>query len=84
MSFPSATDTFDHLLTPIPEIGDKVTPNSQKSTVDKVGDTLTGAGDKIGRDAVPDSQKSTTQSMTDKASRQKDSAKDESVLDKAK
>lgn len=35
-------------------------------------------------DVVPDSQKSTGQSMMDKASREKDSAKNESFLDKAK
>ena len=35
-------------------------------------------------DAVPDSEKSTGQSMMDKASREKDSHKDESLLDKAK
>jgi hypothetical protein len=64
------------------ELGDKATPDSSKSTMDKVGDTITGAADKVGRDAVPDSQKSTTQSVGDKMSREKDHAKDESVVDK--
>ncbi|KAK4556315.1 hypothetical protein LTR86_006459 [Recurvomyces mirabilis] len=69
------------------KIGDKMTPDSQKSTIDKVGDSITGGADKAGRDLVPDSQKSTTQSMSDKASREKDSHKStggESMLDKAK
>ena len=35
-------------------------------------------------DVIPDSQKSTGQSLSDKASREKDSHKDESLLDKAK
>jgi hypothetical protein len=50
--------------------------------MDKVGDSITGGADKAGRDLIPDSQKSTTQSMGDKASREKDHAKNESVLDK--
>jgi len=35
-------------------------------------------------DAIPDSQKSTSQSLQDKASRGKDDASNESMLDKAK
>ena len=35
-------------------------------------------------DAVPDSEKSSGQSAMDKVSREKDSHKDESILDKAK
>ncbi|KJY00307.1 chaperone/heat shock protein [Zymoseptoria brevis] len=67
------------------KISDKATPDHSKSTMDKVGDSITGTADKAGRDLVPDSQKSTTQSIGDKASREKDHAKgDESVLDKAK
>ncbi|KAK4611499.1 Heat shock protein hsp9 [Fulvia fulva] len=66
------------------KIGDKAQPDSSKSTLDKVGEGLSGAGDKAARDLVPDSQKSTTQSLGDKASRSKDDAKDESILDKAK
>jgi hypothetical protein len=31
------------------ELGDKITPDSSKSTTDKIGDSLTGAGDKIQR-----------------------------------
>ena len=31
------------------KIGDKATPNSQKSTIDQVKDGITGAGDKVQR-----------------------------------
>nr|OQO16223.1 hypothetical protein B0A51_15491 [Rachicladosporium sp. CCFEE 5018] len=72
------------------KLGDKLQPDSSKSTLDKVGDSLTGAGDKVARDVVPDSQKSTSQSLSDKADRTKDSHTghnapgQESLLDKAK
>ncbi|QIW99952.1 hypothetical protein AMS68_005470 [Peltaster fructicola] len=67
------------------KIGDAVQPDSSKSTLDRMGDNLTGAGDKIARDAVPDSQKSTTQSVSDKFSREKDSSgAGETVGDKIK
>lgn len=33
----------------IPELQDKATPDSSKSTMDKVGDTVTGVGDKAQR-----------------------------------
>ncbi|KAK3055857.1 hypothetical protein LTR09_003091 [Extremus antarcticus] len=66
------------------KMGDKFTPDSSKSTLDKTKDSLTGAGDKVARDVVPDSQKSTGQSTMDKMSRQKDANKNESILDKAK
>lgn len=72
------------------DIGDKMqnkmTPDSSKSTMDQVKDTVTGVGDKAQRDVIPDSQKSTSQSMQDKASREKDShtGGGESILDKAK
>lgn len=31
------------------EVSDKMTPDNSKSTVDKVSDSVTGAGDKIAR-----------------------------------
>jgi hypothetical protein len=83
-SSPSRNIDADSNLT---EIQDKITPNSQKSTVDKVGDSLSGTADKAQRDIIPDSQKSGTQSAQDKLSREKDSKKDtsgESLIDKAK
>ncbi|KAH9819370.1 chaperone/heat shock protein [Teratosphaeria destructans] len=73
------------------KIGDKITPDSQKSTIDKAGDALSGVGDKAQRDLIPDSQKSGTQSTMDKMSREKDhqqhahgSSGGDSLLDKAK
>ena len=62
-----------------------MTPDSSKSTFDKIKEGVTDAGDKIQRDAVPDSQKSTGQSLADKTSREKDHQKHgDSILDKAK
>jgi molybdopterin biosynthesis enzyme MoaB len=70
------------------KVSDSMTPNSSKSTVDKVGDTFSGAGDKIAREAVPDSQKSTTQKVSDKFGREKDNTAHggtgESIVDKTK
>lgn len=66
------------------KLNDKMTPDSSKSTVDKIKEGVTDAGDKIQRDAVPDSQKSTGQSLSDKASREKDHQTKESPLDKVK
>ncbi|KAK5172011.1 uncharacterized protein LTR77_003648 [Saxophila tyrrhenica] len=63
---------------------EKMTPESSKSTTDKVKEGATNLGDTVQRDAVPDSEKSTGQSMSDKASREKDSAKGESTMDKVK
>jgi len=67
---------------------DKMTPDSSKSTMDKVGETFTDTTDKVSRGVVPDSEKSTGQSLSDKAGRSKDDAvhggSGESVLDKAK
>jgi len=56
------------------KVSDSLTPNSSKSTTDKVGDTFSGAGDKIAREAVPDSQKSTSQQVSDKFGREKDNS----------
>ncbi|KAF2764847.1 chaperone/heat shock protein [Teratosphaeria nubilosa] len=69
------------------KVGDKITPDTQKSTIDKAGDTVSGIGDKAQRDLIPDSQKSTTQSTMDKASREKDAHHGSgggSLIDKAK
>lgn len=61
-----------------------MTPDSSKSTLDKLKEGITDAGDKVQRDAVPDSEKSTGQSMADKMSRQKDHTTKDSPLDKVK
>ncbi|KAK5126361.1 hypothetical protein LTR85_010597 [Meristemomyces frigidus] len=69
------------------KVGDKMTPDSSKSTTDKISDSVTGTADKVGRDVMPDSSKSNTQSAQDKISRTADSHKpdsDKSLLDKAK
>ena len=67
-------------LTQATEISDKMTPQSSKSTTDKVGEAVGNVGDRAQRDLVPDSQKSTTQSMSDKAGREKDSATGETTM----
>ncbi|KAF2201311.1 putative chaperone/heat shock protein Hsp12 [Delitschia confertaspora ATCC 74209] len=74
------------------DFGDKlkegVTPDSTKSTQQKMKETVTDTGDKIARGVQPDSQKSTGQEMTDKLGRSKDrevhGSSGGSVLDKAK
>ena len=38
------------------KLNDKFTPDSSKSTVDKLKEGITDAGDKAQRDLVPDSQ----------------------------
>lgn len=65
------TNTNNHCFT---EAKEGLQPDSTKSTTDKIGETITDAGDKVSRGVVPDSQKSTGQSMTDKAGRSKDQA----------
>ncbi|CAZ80560.1 unnamed protein product [Tuber melanosporum] len=44
---------------------DKITPESQKPTTQKLGDTASGAYDRTTGAVQPDSQKSTTQKATD-------------------
>ena len=48
---------------------EKITPDSSKSTVDKVKEKVTNAADKVKREVVPDSHKSGTQAAKDKVSR---------------
>ncbi|KAF1962880.1 heat shock protein 9/12 [Byssothecium circinans] len=47
---------------------EKVTPDSQKSTLDKAKESITGAGDKAAGSAQPDSNKSATQKVSDSVS----------------
>jgi hypothetical protein len=65
-----------------------MTPDSSKSTTDKLSEGFTDTSDKVRRDVQSDSSKSTTQSIGDKLSREKDDkvhgGTDESFLDKTK
>jgi len=64
------------------------TPDSSKSTTEKIKETATDTSDKVARGVVPDSDKSGGQSLTDKASRSKDQnvhgGSGGSVVDKTK
>ncbi|KAH9879776.1 hypothetical protein J1614_001799 [Plenodomus biglobosus] len=68
--------------------GEKLQPDSSKSTLTKAKESLTGAGDKIAREAQPDHSKNTSQSIGDKFGRSKDNtvhgSTHESIGDKAK
>jgi hypothetical protein len=81
MSDPLRKDTHTKL-------GEKMQPDSTKSTSSKLGETFTDAGDKFARGVVPDSEKSTSQSASDKLGRSSDrtahGSSGGSVLDKAK
>jgi len=74
------------------DFGDKAkesfTPDSSKSTGQKVKEGVTDTTDKVSRGVVPDSQKSGGQSVADKAGRSKDDAahggSGGSVIDKTK
>ncbi|KAF2399797.1 putative chaperone/heat shock protein Hsp12 [Trichodelitschia bisporula] len=74
------------------DFGDKakesLQPDSTKSTIDKMGETVTGAGDRVARGLQPDDSKSTSQSVSDKMGRSKDEhvhgGTGESILDKTK
>lgn len=65
-----------------------MTPDSSKSTQQKVKETVTDTGDKFARGAQPDHDKSLGQEATDKVSRSHDrevhGSSGGSVLDKAK
>jgi len=65
-----------------------ITPDSSKSTAEKLKESVTDTGDKVARGVVPDSEKSGGQSLTDKAGRSKDNTvhggSGGSVIDKTK
>ncbi|KAF2096537.1 putative chaperone/heat shock protein Hsp12 [Rhizodiscina lignyota] len=67
---------------------EEVTPDSSKSTQQKVKETFTDTGDKFARGAQPDDDKSTGQNLADKAGRSKDQnvhgGTGDSILDKTK
>lgn len=48
------------------QVGDKMKPDSQKTTTEKMGDTTSGVYDRAAGAVQPDSQKSTSQTMGDK------------------
>ncbi|MCJ1462807.1 hypothetical protein MMC07_001410 [Pseudocyphellaria aurata] len=54
------------------KLGEKLTPNSTKSTQEKLKESVTDSADRIARGAQPDSSKSTTQSAFDKGQRSSD------------
>merc|ERR1712146_56263 len=67
------------------KVQEKATPESSKSTTDKLKEGVTDTTDKAQRDLSSDDNKSAGQSMADKAGREKDSNKGgESIVDKAK
>ncbi|KIW02826.1 uncharacterized protein PV09_05883 [Verruconis gallopava] len=53
---------------------EKLTPESQKSTTDKLSEGATDIGDKVARNVQPEQDKSTTQSIGDTLSGNKDHA----------
>ncbi|KAF2869176.1 putative chaperone/heat shock protein Hsp12 [Massariosphaeria phaeospora] len=70
------------------KVGEKMQPNSTKSTADKLKETFTDASDKTARGVQPDHSKSDTQSISDKFGRSKDThahgSSEASILDKTK
>ena len=64
---------------------EKVTPDSQKSTLDKAGESVTGLGDKAASAVQPEGQKSTTQKLGDSTRSGGDQAQKEGggILDSA-
>lgn len=48
------------------KIANAVTPNSEKNTAQKVGDSFKGSADDAAAKVTPDSQKSFTQQASDK------------------
>ncbi|KAG9205335.1 hypothetical protein G6514_008914 [Epicoccum nigrum] len=47
------------------QASEKLTPDSQKSTTDKIGENVSGAADKVAGSVQPEGQKSTTQKLGD-------------------
>ncbi|KAL4811127.1 heat shock protein 9/12-domain-containing protein [Aspergillus unguis] len=67
---------------------EKLTPDSTKSTQDKIKETVTDTGDRVARGTQPDDQKSTGQQIFDKGQRAKDNnvhgGASETITDKVK
>ncbi|KAL1602617.1 hypothetical protein SLS60_006034 [Paraconiothyrium brasiliense] len=70
------------------KIGEGITPDSTKSTQQKMKETVTDTGDKFARGAQPDHDKSLGQEASDKVSRSHDreahGSSGGSILDKTK
>ncbi|KAF2000452.1 putative chaperone/heat shock protein Hsp12 [Amniculicola lignicola CBS 123094] len=70
------------------KIGEGITPDSTKSTQQKVTETFTDGTDKLARGLQPDSQKGIGQETSDKLGRSKDrevhGSSGGSILDKTK
>ncbi|KAJ4991106.1 hypothetical protein SVAN01_03456 [Stagonosporopsis vannaccii] len=49
------------------QASEKITPDSQKSTTDKISENVSGAGDRVASAVQPEGQKSTTQKLGDTA-----------------
>ncbi|CAL3964311.1 hypothetical protein PZA11_001703 [Diplocarpon coronariae] len=56
------------------QASEKMTPDSSKTTTEKIGENLTGAGDKVASAVQPSSEKSTTQKAGDSIRGEGDSA----------
>ncbi|KAF2839754.1 hypothetical protein M501DRAFT_1003200 [Patellaria atrata CBS 101060] len=59
------------------QVSDKVTPDSQKSTLDQTKDSASGLYDRAAGAIQPESQKSTSQKMADSTRSGKDDASNE-------
>ncbi|KAF2444519.1 putative chaperone/heat shock protein Hsp12 [Karstenula rhodostoma CBS 690.94] len=70
------------------KLGESITPDSTKSTQQKIKETVTDSGDKFARGAQPDHEKSLGQEASDKAGRSHDrtahGSSGGSILDKGK
>ncbi|KAL4955677.1 chaperone/heat shock protein Hsp12 [Aspergillus filifer] len=55
---------------------EEITPDSTKSSQDKMKETVTDTGDRVARGLQPDDQKSTGQEAFDKTQRSKDNHKE--------
>jgi len=60
------------------QVGDKLKPESQKSTTEKLGDTASGAYDRAAGAVQPESEKSTSQKLADSTRSNKDDASQQS------
>ncbi|KAF2810052.1 uncharacterized protein BDZ99DRAFT_462662 [Mytilinidion resinicola] len=67
------------------QLGEKITPDSQKSTLDQTKETITGAADKATAAVVPEGEKSTTQKLGDetRGTTNDASAQGKTLLDQA-
>ncbi|KAF1946618.1 hypothetical protein EJ02DRAFT_366698, partial [Clathrospora elynae] len=68
--------------------GEKLQPDSSKSTLTKAKESITGGADKVAREVQPDHTKTNTQSVSDKFGRSKDNnvhgSTGDSIVDKTK